>query len=356
MPSSSNLKSGQLTNDELQRCLQHLKSIHPRCTVDPLPAQGGCSFTVSIQHHDGPSEKTIAQFRPFQFALSPNIMEQAMGVHGALVPRLLSCSTISAPSSDGRAIQLVEMSKLDGVSFSDLQPKRQLEDEEEEGRLRNMIEGMAAFFTRSWLAAVEEDGGKRACNGKIGRSIPQRLQHLSLHLPCPDLRRKATSVLTAVQAGGLNILPIVLTHGDLLPSNILVNPDDWRVSGIVDWAEGEWLPFGIGLWGVEHLLGYMSKNGEHGRIGKAEVVYFSRADLLREHFWQGLKRRIPRLEEEVMARAVRLARDVGILLWHGFAWDDGRLDRVINAADDREELAFLEAMLDVAENESRCKL
>ncbi|SMR59003.1 unnamed protein product [Zymoseptoria tritici ST99CH_1E4] len=282
-------------------------------------------------------------------------MEQAMGVHGALVPRLLSCSTISAPSSDGRAIQLVEMSKLDGISFSDLQPQRQLNDEEE-GRLRNLMEDMAAFFTRSWLAAVEEDGEKGACTGKIGTSIPQRLQHLSLHLPSFDLRRKTTSVLIAVQAGGLNILPIVLTHGDLLPSNILVNLDDWRVSGIVDWAEGEWLPFGIGLWAIEHLLGYMSKNGEFGRIGKAKFVYFSQADSLREHFWQCLKTRIPGLGDEVMTRAVRLARDVGVLLWHGFAWDEGRLDRVINTADDREELAYLGAMFDVAEDELRYKL
>lgn len=51
-----------------------------------------------------------------------------------------------------------------------------------------------------------------------------------------------------------------------------------------------------------------------------------------------------------MSEAVLLARDVGVLLWYGTAFDEGRLDKVVNEQDDRVELACLEAFsgLDVS--------
>jgi hypothetical protein len=46
-----------------------------------------------------------------------------------------------------------------------------------------------------------------------------------------------------------------------------------------------------------------------------------------------------------MKKAVELARDVGVLLWHGLAWDDGRIDRVVEPGKDENELAHLNAFL-----------
>jgi hypothetical protein len=140
----------------------------------------------------------------------------------------------------------------------------------------------------------------------------------------------------------------------MLPSNILVDPESWRVTGVVDWAEAEWLPSGIGLYGVEHLLGYISvpPGEEDDKVGVSRsgvhFKYYKQADRLRNVFWQELNRRVPQTEEIDMAKAVRLARNVGVLLWHGFAWDEGKLDRVVNTVDDSEEVAFLEAMLDTS--------
>lgn len=55
--------------------------------------------------------------------------------------------------------------------------------------------------------------------------------------------------------------PQVLTHGDLSPMNILVSPTTGRVTGIIDWAEAEVLPFGLALYGLENLLGNMGLGG-----------------------------------------------------------------------------------------------
>jgi len=44
-------------------------------------------------------------------------------------------------------------------------------------------------------------------------------------------------------------------------------------------------------------------------------------------------------------RSVLVAKEVGILLWHGFAWDEGRIDRVVDERDDGEEVEMLRAFL-----------
>jgi hypothetical protein len=115
--------------------------------------------------------------------------------------------------------------------------------------------------------------------------------------------------------------------------------------GVVDWAEAEWLPFGMALYGVEHFLGYMSASPgvEFGR--EREFVWYGSHEQLREYFWRSLVEGLPALREEESWKAVCLSREIGILLWHGVAWDEGRIDRVINAVDDPDEFAFLEAFL-----------
>ncbi len=41
--------------------------------------------------------------------------------------------------------------------------------------------------------------------------------------------------------------PGVLTHGDLSEMNFLVNPETGHLTGVIDWAEAEILPFGYAL-------------------------------------------------------------------------------------------------------------
>ncbi|KAK8850934.1 Tudor domain-containing protein 15 [Apiospora arundinis] len=88
-----------------------------------------------------------------------------------------------------------------------------------------------------------------------------------------DLRRLAESLPPGCLATVLQVcealpsvssrLPFVLTHGDISESNILVDPDDGRITGIIDWAEAEVSPFGLALWGLESILGYMNPEGWH---------------------------------------------------------------------------------------------
>lgn len=57
----------------------------------------------------------------------------------------------------------------------------------------------------------------------------------------------------------LTSLPMVLTHGDLSEKNIMVDPVDGRVIGIVNWDNAELLPFGFALYALEHFFGYFDE-------------------------------------------------------------------------------------------------
>lgn len=57
--------------------------------------------------------------------------------------------------------------------------------------------------------------------------------------------------------------PQVLTHGDFSKTNVLVNPDTYEVTGIVDWSLAEVQPFGIELDCLFLMTGYMDLSGWH---------------------------------------------------------------------------------------------
>ena len=151
--------------------------------------------------------------------------------------------------------------------------------------------------------------------------------------------------------GGLNSLPVSLSHGDLLPANILVDSNTWVANGYIDWAEAELLPHGTKLYALDHLLGYLDVSSPR----RPRFVYYAQAEEPREIFWIAYAQQIPRevAGDEKVQTAMQLARDVGCLLWHGFAWDDGRIDGIVDRIDDREELAYLEAFLGVEVKSAR---
>lgn len=48
-----------------------------------------------------------------------------------------------------------------------------------------------------------------------------------------------------------------LIYGDFVFVNIIVDLLFGRLCGFIDWVEGEYLFFGVGLYGLEEILGYI---------------------------------------------------------------------------------------------------
>lgn len=140
---------------------------------------------------------------------------------------------------------------------------------------------------------------------------------------------------------------MVLTHGDLCEMNFLVDENTGHLTGVIDWAEAEILPFGFNLWGVENLLGYMDGNGWN---------YFEGYEELRAFFWTVFYGAVGAEEEEgegdgVLASEVLpcqkqdtidVARRMGILFRYGFFWDED-LRRKIPVQEGDSGMRYLDA-------------
>ncbi|KAK6439976.1 hypothetical protein LTR95_003803 [Oleoguttula sp. CCFEE 5521] len=244
----------------------------------------------------------------------------------------------------GGTRELYGMTVVPGIRFDSVRPLQQDLDEHSVTKTKNLLEGMAAYFATTFMTTdMTATSSYGKCSGRIGATLLERLAKLAVGLRADKLRSIARSTLEAVQQGALQCLPVVLTHGDLLPMNMFVDPDTWAFTGLVDWAEAEHLPFGIGLYGIDHLLGYM--DAAH------QWMWYHESETLRKHFWRCLQQQVPALvpKESTLANAVRLARVVGVLLWHGFAWYDGRLNRVVNEVNDGDEVVMLRTFILVNE-------
>jgi hypothetical protein len=289
--------------------------------------------------------KFIVQFRPQRFALDLDITRAAKETYGSYCPHVELVSSRSPPDIPG-GLQMYALDFLPGVPYSQLQPRTRILDPSAMTKQSRLVCDFAHFIARAWPTSPQEQHSSSSrigprMTGKVGSLIPPKLAQLALHLPTPSLRHYASSILEQLPV--IKQLPIVLNHGDVVPGNLMVSSITFELVGLVDWAEAEWLPFGTCLYGLEYLLGWL----EHGT--NPTFVYYEGAEELREMFWGALGKRVG-VEGKEMAKwrgEVNLARDLGVLLWNGFAWDGGAIDRVVNVVDDREVVVCLEVFLEV---------
>ena len=342
-----------LSASDLQALFHLVHERYPGAQIEEVRGQGGCSYTLAVTRQttgdtdDGLVERFVVQFRLLKHAVPFPIAGQARTWYGNVVPTIQSLGCVRV--IDGWELQMCRMSHLAGTRFSELQPKSRLLDDVCLQRYRSLIEDLVDFYATAWETGTghRRRGNSLECSGKVGSTLQSRLQKLEYDLPSCGLRAKARRVRARLEAGVLSHMPVVLTHGDLIPSNILVDHKTWKITGLVDWAEAEYLPFGVNLYGLEHLLGYLE--------GK-RFVYYEQAHALRHLFWRLLRERIPDLRAKHLWEAAKSAQVLGILLWHGYAWDDGKIDRVVQPGRDDDELAYLTAFIDSIYPDAKSRL
>ena len=329
--------------------------------VREFEEQGWCSFTLVVErdaktegdtqglgHHFNrdynDSSSIIVQIRPAQHALDMSITRAAEKTFPSLAPTIRSLD-IDLPGG----LHAYAMEKMSGAPLSRLLPHDQTASPVFRTKHERLVRSFAAIIAQSWRSSSKSISNARytradspmddkqsmlsLCKGPVGSTIVSRLRKLGEEVPDAPLREIAKSALAKVQ--DLDDYPVVLNHGDLIPSNILVDEDTWDMTGLVDWAEAEYLPFGTCLYGLENLLGYSSDAGG--------FLYYENEGYLRDVFWACLFDTVPELKSR--ERDVRVMRDVGVLLWYGIAWDNGAIDRVVNEIKDGGEVACLRAFL-----------
>ncbi|QDS77724.1 hypothetical protein FKW77_004312 [Venturia effusa] len=319
--------------------------LFPGCHIQLLANQGACSTTFDLRYtnHDEAHHK-ILQFRQPSFDLDIDLMAEAKIVYGAYVPSIVrhDISRLSAFMAQKPPAICYEMDVISGVPLTTVAPAGPRLTEVELRRQENLVRDYADFVSRGWPT---NNARQPSCNGKVGSQIPHKLTKLAEQLPYRQHRAVAQRMVESLPL--ITRLPVVLNHGDSIPSNIICAPETGHLKGIVDWAEAEYLPFGTCLYGLEHLLGRLTSSTRRDSVvGHRPFIFYDHASSLRELFWETLKSRIPALQDdESLLQLVLMAKHIGTLLWYGFAWDGGAIDRVINAERDAQELVYLDAFL-----------
>ncbi|TVY67511.1 hypothetical protein LSUE1_G005813, partial [Lachnellula suecica] len=278
-----------LSSADQTACYTLVSRLYPNEPIVPASSQGYCSLTLFV----GPS--TVIQFRPPTYRLDLTTTSRVSAIHTSYAPKT---SHIAILQNSG--LEVYSMSRVPGISLQDIRAQSPALAREPL-YLENLCTTFAAFLARSWhhppLSATSIP------LGKVGRSLESRLQLLATSLPT-RFKPLARSLLGNIE--DITSLPWVLTHGDLMPGNMMLSPSSGHLSGFVDWAEAEFLPFGVCLYGLEEILGEMTSEG---------FRYHEQAERLRAEFWAELERRVGG-GSGVLCR-VRIARDLGVLLWWG---------------------------------------
>lgn len=318
------------------------RSRYPEAEVREAPFQGYCSYTLCV------NDDTIVQFRPSRHGINVDMAQQAREIYGSLAPETLHVGTLD---EGVLSLEMMSMSRLPGVPLNDYRGSSTTPASEVRAQRESLIKNLARLVATGWKNARPIiDLSLPALRGKVGSTLRWRLELMHRNLPS-RFRPVVQKILDSLKR--IETLPWVLTHGDLVPANIMVDADSGpsclRLVGLCDWAEAEYLPFGVGLYGLEELLGQAARpasSAESYQAASAGFEYYAEADHLRRIFWKELEDAIPKLRlDPDLRESVELARLLGILLWHGIAFDDGSLDRAVEIGRDEEEIEMLDLLL-----------
>ncbi|KAI9050105.1 hypothetical protein LZ554_006248 [Drepanopeziza brunnea f. sp. 'monogermtubi'] len=312
-------RRANLTSKHQAECYDLLAKLYPGKPISPAPCQGYCSLTIMV------GDDAVLQFRPCNYQFDLRMTSAAREVYGTCAPETKYITTLQS------GLLVYSMERIQGVSLMHMRASKAVPDDANHYRAR-LCRDFAAFLTKSW----SRNALAKTALGTVGRSIRARMRMLAAKLP---RRFRPTARRIFENLYHVEALPWVITHGDIVAANIMVDPSSGRLTGLVDWAEAETLPFGICLYGLEEMLGEMTPTG---------FRFCRDAEYLRTVFWDELKRSIPELGHNHVLEAVKLARDLGVLLWHGIAFDDGAIDRVVQQGRDIEEIHRLDAFLDIS--------
>jgi len=368
-------------------CWKVARDRYPRTTIQEAPTQGFCSYTLYA------GDEIVIQFRPPSYRIDMEISRLVKATFLSDAPTTTFLGTMNTGSVDPTAedLYIYSMTRIPGVPIADL--LRPGLPDFEYTQLEHLIFQFSDMYFFSLMDTANNDSNRK---GRVGRSLHWRLDMMHSKLP----RRFQPFVEVVMRAlPVLESLPWVLTHCDMVPNNIMVefeksersDKQHLKLCGLLDWAETECLPFGVGFYGLEELLGRCvpttgTSDGSHGsdspppphddnRIHPypppgTRFVYLPHADSLREAFWRRMEEFLESAPADMrrnleggkghgqqttttttpppslsLREKMELARLLGILLWNGIAFDDGRLDRVVEEERDAEQIQRLDAML-----------
>ncbi|KAJ5459437.1 hypothetical protein N7530_011381 [Penicillium desertorum] len=243
------------------QCDRLALSISEASEVHPVDVPGSLSYTVvctRTQSHDQhQKESIILSFRQSPSRLDEEIVGLAQVIHGCLVPHGRNHGIMSGSDPP---LSIYTMPLLPGVACLETLSYQADMSPDEEAKHICFVMPLARYFARCWATPQPMEHQTRVeCQAEISHRLAVLKASPSAAVPISIISELET-VLPLLFACEY---PQVLMHGDFSKTNILVNPDTYEITGIVDWSLAAVQPFGIELDCLFLMTGYMGLSGWH---------------------------------------------------------------------------------------------
>ncbi|KAK5996807.1 hypothetical protein PT974_02150 [Cladobotryum mycophilum] len=278
---------------------------------------------------------SVQGFRTPFSDLDAKLLDAARQIHGKLV------ATCSFRGRIGQGSLLIySMEKLPGIPYISAAPLYRKGPEAELLQLKRSttVEDFALFFADSWKGRQSLPADAM---DKLHADYHLRFERLAQSLPS-RFQRNLKDVRSSLPRLFSPEYPLAVNHGDLSQTNILIDPDGGHITGIIDRTEARISPFGIPLWEVDSVLGYMNSGGWHYHDGYLE---------LRALFWQTFEGAVGSVSYETRC-LIDVARMAGLFLRYGFA-SDGDGQQVVR--EDDPSFMYLDAFCALENPAARLK-
>ncbi|KAK6507263.1 hypothetical protein TWF481_005711 [Arthrobotrys musiformis] len=293
-----------------QECDEHAAVIAER-SVSPTTLQGQKSYTVVAA-----DESMLVQFRPPNCPLDVASFEAARAIYG----RRFVPACVFRESWRGLFVYVMDFIQSDALAIA----RRVLFVKTNKHILSSTLSDLSAFFAISY---TNRSDSTTTDIKRLYHTYDSRLAALNDTLP-PKLYSKLNTARNQLWRIFDPSHPIVLNHAGLTDTNIHIDTETGRITGIIDWSDSSSGPFGISIWGVDIVLAIPSGDKWHWHPDHVA---------LRRQFWETLSSSILLTNEEVAT--VKIARVVGLFLAFGYC--KGVL------VEDDTRMMYLDAMLGV---------
>ncbi|KAH9907239.1 hypothetical protein F4778DRAFT_721139 [Xylariomycetidae sp. FL2044] len=302
-------RPSQATLNECARLLTDATS------VSPVRIQGPSSYTV-VTSSSG--VKTVVSFRIPEAKLHGDETQAlAREVHGDLCPEAVYHNDIGGETIGNRPLGVYTMPLLPGknlvrVMTTSARARPQLLDPEALRRQSNLVAHLARYFARAWRSAPFVDGAQASSERwsmlKKVAILDSQPQYAFLRPHLRELRgRDGIALLFSPNH------PHVLTHGNIDPTNLLVDPETFDIRGIVGWSSARIAPFGLELTALRRVCGTM--------VDGERWVDFQQRDVLEQRFWDEFFDRTDirdDAEQKRVRRVAEIAATLGTILEYAF--------------------------------------
>ena len=325
LPESRNMPPGTIICTS-KECDDFAKQALRTDDVRLVENQGSRSYTLLC-----PSQSKIVQFRLKPF--DEDVMKLARQIHGTLVPSVTALHDFAlpvyvSPVIPGR-IHILQSFPPEAFPL-----ERQLNTVVEVARFA----AKSAFYPQpasslsstSWTATAAETLRKLTQNEEVRKVEP---------------RFKMKAALLLEKLGSLRVLPLVLSHGDFVEINIMVDGHG-HVTGVIDFEDAGTEVLGMNLFGVyESFFGHMNQQvwtffDQPAGDGSGRSVRMVLETAFWDTFWESLPAHMTRssLEEAMM-----VALEIGMINRY---FVRGLLETLdLESQDHRISLAFARGLL-----------